>query len=202
MEAHQPTLADSAVATDGLAVAIRHHMYTQWRTIADEHLASAEAAAANPSDGDHAGVLLRACLVAITASAFAAENLGRELDDLVVDSATRAAWARSKTSATERLRQILYRAVTLRQVDVDQLIARLDPVVEARGSAVHFEGEFRAPIPDPSGIGSTSQESLTYGLDAARRAVAAMQDVFLAVADHPKAAVAQFASAQRPLLVP
>jgi hypothetical protein len=63
-----------------------------------------------------------------------------------------------------------------------------EPVIQSRGAAVHYIGDFEEPVPHPV-AGHSHQDMIRYGADKAGDAVKAMRAIYRALLEHPKLAV-------------
>ena len=68
------------------------------------------------------------------------------------------------------------------------MIKAAEPVIKARGAAVHYTGDFQQPVPHPVAVQS-HQDTITYGAEKAEEAVRAMRTIYKALFEHPKAPV-------------
>jgi hypothetical protein len=132
---------------------------------------------------------LNSGVVAVCAVAFSLEALVLLLTPMVMEATTVQAWKTGNpTKFVSRLRETLKRSIALPGKHIEMLIKAVDPVIKARGVAVHYMGDFEQPVPHPVAIQS-HQDMITYGAEKAGEAARAMCDIYKALLGHPKAAV-------------
>jgi hypothetical protein len=128
-------------------------------------------------------------VVAVCAVAFSLEALTLLLTPRVMPAATIQAWTTgSPTKFAGRLREILKRSIALPGKRIQMLMVSIEPVIEARGAAVHYIGDLEEPVPHPVAVQS-HQAMITYGTEKANDAVNAMRAIYRALVEHPKPAV-------------
>lgn len=197
--------AATASGTAGaVGITIKSHLYIWWADIAIERKSAAFQARDHADPSQSLGLETRCGMSAVCAAAFSVEALIIELGQIVLPKALHDAWyvtSRRPPKVESRLRETLKRAVTLPARDVEQLVSDFQSVIEARGRAVHFYGEFAAPVAHPTGT-NTSAEDVLFSANAAENAVAVMCNVLRAVRDHPKPEARKFADDHRTNLPP
>jgi hypothetical protein len=131
---------------------------------------------------------LNSGVVAVCAVAFSLEALTLLLTSMVMPNTTVQAWTASRTNTVSRLRETLKRSIALPGKDTELLIKSAEPIIAARGAAVHYIGEFEHPVPHPAALQS-HPDMITYGEGKASEAVRAMRAIYRALVEHPKPAV-------------
>jgi hypothetical protein len=108
---------------------------------------------------------------------------------MVMEETTVQAWnTGSPPKIVSRLRETLKRSIALPGKQIEMLIKAAEPVIKARGAAVHYMGDFEQPVPHPVAIQS-HQDMITYGAEKAAEAVSVMRTIYKALVEHPKAPV-------------
>jgi hypothetical protein len=68
------------------------------------------------------------------------------------------------------------------------LVGAAEPVIQSRGAAVRYVGDFERPVPHPVAVQS-HQDMIRFGAERASDAVRAMCAIYRALTEHPKPAV-------------
>lgn len=128
-------------------------------------------------------------VVAVCAVAFSLEALTLLLTPMVMEGTTIQTWSTgSPTKFVGRLRETLKRSIALPGKHTEMLIEAVEPVIKARGAAVHYSGDFDQPVPHPVAVQS-HQDMITYGAEKAAEAVHAMCNIYRALLEYPKASI-------------
>ena len=143
---------------------------------------------------------LNSGLVAVCAVPFSLEALTLLLAPIVMPDATVQSWTTGSPSKfIGRLRETLKHSLALPAKHTEILITAIEPVIKARGAAVHYIGDFEQPVAHPVAVQS-HQDMITYGAEKASEAVRAMRSIYTALIEHPKPAVqAWVAMTRRPV---
>jgi hypothetical protein len=132
---------------------------------------------------------LNSGLIAVCASAFSLETLTLMLAPMVMPNATVQAWSTgTPTRVVSRLRETLRHSLVVPGSQIDALMTAAEPVIQSRGAAVHYIGNFEDPVPHPV-AGHSHQDMIRYGADKSGDAVKAMRAIYRALLEHPKPAV-------------
>lgn len=132
---------------------------------------------------------LDAGVVAVCAATFSLEALTLLLAPLVMENAVVHAWETgSPTKFAGRLRETLKGSIALPTKNIEMLIEAVEPLITARGTAVHYSGNFEQPVPHPVAMQS-HRHMITYGAGKADEAVHAMCAIYRSLLEHPKPAV-------------
>jgi hypothetical protein len=124
--------------------------------------------------------------MAVCASAFSLEALTLMLAPMVMPNATVQAWrSGTPTNVASRLRETLKHSLAVPGSRIDALITATEPVIQSRGAAVHYIGDFEDPVPHPV-AGQSHQDMIRYGADKAGEA---MRAIYRALLEYPKLAV-------------
>jgi hypothetical protein len=108
---------------------------------------------------------------------------------MVMPGTTVQAWKTgSPPKLISRLRETLKRSIALPNRRIEALITAIEPVITARGAAVHYIGDFEEPVPHPA-AGQSHQHMITYGAEKASEAVCALRAIYTAFTEHPKPAI-------------
>jgi hypothetical protein len=143
---------------------------------------------------------LNSGVLAVCASAFSLEALTLILAPIAVPNAAVQAWSiGTPTNAVSRLRETLKHSLTVSGRQVDALMTAAEPVIRSRDAAVHYIGDFEAPVPHPV-AGYSHQDMIRYGADKAADAVKAMRAIYRALLEHPKPAVRTWVGQQQTVL--
>jgi hypothetical protein len=132
---------------------------------------------------------LNSGVMAVCASAFSLETLTLMLAPMVMPNATVQAWSTgTPTKVASRLRETLKHSLAVPGSQIEALMAAAEPVIQSRGAAVHYIGDFEEPVPHPV-AGQSHQDMIRYGANKAGEAVQAMRAIYRALLEHPKLAV-------------
>lgn len=179
-----------------MKIEIRMEFWYIWARIA---VAQADASAdargrfgSTPDSADDSRALddeLNSGVIAVCAAAFSLEALTLLLTPVAMPNTTTQAWSTgSPTKFVSRLRETLKHSIALPGRRIDMLINAAEPVIQGRGAAVHYIGDFEQPVPHPVAVQS-HQDMIRYGAEKASEAVGAMRAIYRAVTEHPKPAV-------------
>lgn len=132
---------------------------------------------------------LNSGVIAVCASAFSLETLTLMLAPMVMPNATVQAWnTGTPTKVVSRLRETLKHSLAVPGSRIDELMTAAESVIQSRGAAVHYIGDFEDPVWHPV-AGRSHQDMIRYGADKAGEAVKAMLAIYRALLEHPKPAV-------------
>ena len=136
-------------------------------------------------------------VVAVCAAAFSLEALTLLLTPMVMPGTTVQTWKTGNpTKLVSRMRETLKRSIALPNKHIEMLITAIEPVVNARGLAVHYIGDFEQPVPHPV-AGQSHHHMITYGAENASKAVRALRAIYAEFIEHPKPAVRVWADQEK-----
>jgi hypothetical protein len=181
------------VASVSVEIATSTGLWATWASIAigqedAAHRARAELARVHAAGGDWGEVStaeLEASLVAISGAAFAIDGFYGSIKPWSgVASQLVKQWKQQRVARDRQIFEVFKSSFLLGSA-TNRWPKQFKWLFKLRDDNVHFDEDFRPPVPHPV-IGNTTHERMTYAAENAERAIDLMLEVLTHLVDHPK----------------